>query len=91
MSSPLGSSRAALRPGPGVICALACCSYVGVVEANEVERAAAQQLFQEARQLMEVGRIAEACPKLVQSLRLDRAGGTLLNLAFCHELEGKTA
>jgi hypothetical protein len=49
----------------------------------------ADELFEEGRRLMEAGQIGAACARFATSQRLDPAGGTLLNLALCHELEGQ--
>jgi len=55
------------------------------------ERAAAQALFDEGRTLMGAGKLAEACPKLEESNRLDPSIGAQFNLAACYERAGKTA
>jgi serine/threonine-protein kinase len=52
---------------------------------------AANALFDEGRRLMEAGKYAQACPKFVDSQKLDPGVGTMLNLAVCYEKNGQTA
>ena len=51
--------------------------------------AAADALFQRAREAMARGDNATACTQFAESQRLDPAPGTLLNVAQCEEKEGK--
>jgi hypothetical protein len=60
-------------------------------EPTAAERAVAETLFRDAKKLMARGKVPEACAKFAASYAIDAAGGTLLNLAMCHEVEGKTA
>jgi hypothetical protein len=55
------------------------------------QKAAAQVLFEKARDLVEQKNFAEACPKFAESLRLDPGLGTMLWLADCYENNGQTA
>ena len=71
-------------------------ALVGAPAVNAAEPAGdpvalAEALFQQGKQLLERGDAHAACPKLAESLRLERATGTLLALAMCHEVEGRLA
>jgi hypothetical protein len=60
-------------------------------EPSPADKSLATVLFQQGRALLEQNRVAEACRRFEESQRLDPGGGTLLNLASCHEREGRTA
>jgi hypothetical protein len=53
--------------------------------------AAAEVLFNDGQKLFDAGKIHEACEKFQESYTQDPAIGTMINLARCHEKEGKTA
>lgn len=53
--------------------------------------AIAVQLFDEAGELTDEGRFAEACPKYEESYKLDPQLGVLLHLADCYEHLGRLA
>lgn len=61
------------------------------ISPSPADAAAAEALFRDGRALLEAGKLAEACPKLAESHRLEPKPGTILNLAVCHEQRGKTA
>lgn len=54
-------------------------------------KAIAESLYQAGLKLMEGGQFNEACPKFVESQRLDAASGTQIALAKCFDKSGKTA
>ena len=57
-------------------------------EKNEVR---ADELFKEGLRAFDAGNVAPACDAFTESQRLGPKLGTLLNLALCHEHQGRTA
>ena len=71
--------------------ALTVCLSSAAFAQDMSSQASAEVLFTEGRQLMDQGRLAEACTKLGESQRLAPAVGTLLNLGICFEKNHQTA
>jgi hypothetical protein len=59
--------------------------------ASPADRAAAQVLFEQGRELMQQKRAAEACPRFEESQKLDSGLGTQYHLADCYEAIGRLA
>jgi tetratricopeptide (TPR) repeat protein len=74
-----------------VVLGVLCTIRAAVAFGQERDPAASETLFKEGRRLMKSRDFASACPKLEESLRLDPAAGTLINLAECEEQLGRTA
>ena len=70
-----------------VLSLLAASAFADV---SSADRAAAQGLFDQGRDLMTKGDFAQACPRLEESQRLDPGQGTQFNLAKCYEGLGRT-
>lgn len=60
-------------------------------ELSAADRAAAQALYEQGRELMAAGRASEACARFEESERLEAGLGTQYHLADCYETIGKTA
>lgn len=66
------------------------CALVGRVAAQS-GAAQAEALFRQGKQLMDSGKIAEACKAFEASQKAEPATSTLLNLANCREKNGELA
>jgi hypothetical protein len=84
----MGSSRRTIS-----FCGALTVAFVrsAAADPTPAEKALAEALFRQGRDLMNAANFKDACPKLAESQRLDAGLGTLLYLADCHEREGKTA
>jgi hypothetical protein len=72
-------------------CAAASIALTGAAHAETANEVLAESLFKDGMQRFDKGDVAGACASFTESLRLDPKLGTLLNLALCHEKQGKTA
>jgi hypothetical protein len=64
---------------------------LGRAQGSDEDKALALQLFDAGRALLGAGKVDEACRKLEESRHLDPLPGTMLNLAVCHERQGRAA
>lgn len=62
---------------------------VALADADPANVAAADALFQSAQQDLEQGKWGDGCPKFERSMTLDPSVSTLLNIAKCHDHDGK--
>jgi hypothetical protein len=74
----------------GCVVAAVCLSHSSVGRAQD-SAAAAESLFNDAREAMAKKNFNQACAKFQESNRLDPAVGTLFNLANCEEQRGRLA
>jgi tetratricopeptide (TPR) repeat protein len=81
------SPRVAERLGLGM--AIVLCSSAARAAPPKRDPAAAEVLFRSGRDLVAKGNYAEGCAKFDASFALDPSTGTLLNIAKCHERDGK--
>lgn len=62
-----------------------------VAQSSAADKAAAEALYDRGRALMRDGKLEEGCKQLERSQAIDRGAGTMLTLAECYELLGRSA
>lgn len=85
------SSVRATSPFAIALCATLLHAWSARSEPSASDKALAESLFQQGRKALEAKDYDDACPKFAESYRLSGRLGTLLNLATCHQKQGKTA
>lgn len=75
----------------GMAAALALVSPGALAQTSASNEAAADALYEEGRALLKAGDRAAGCAKFEASQALSPAASTMLNIARCHEQEGKIA
>jgi hypothetical protein len=73
------------------VLALAACLVASSAGAQNTEPTQAAKLFEEGKGLLREKKVDEACDKLDESQRLEPAVGTLGLLAYCREMQERTA
>ncbi len=73
-----------------IVAAIALLVASAGAQTSSGDTALAEALFRDGRTLMKSKKHAAACPKFEESYRLVPKLGTLLNLAACHDEQGKT-
>jgi hypothetical protein len=71
-----------------IVAAAAVAAVTGTAIAEPVDSTEAGKIFQEARELVKLERLDEACALFARSYELDPALGTAVNLADCLERKG---
>jgi hypothetical protein len=78
-------------PKLGAVMLLGVLATPALADVDESTRIAADALFEDAKALLAKGDTARACEKFAASQKKMPRPGTFLNLADCHEREGRTA
>src|SRR5262245_51965919 len=86
----MNGARRAPRAVRWALC-LSLCAPAAAAQPPETRQQAAEALFQQGRELLELGNYAAACQRFEASQRLDAGLGTLLFLGECYDKLGKSA